>query len=152
MKKSSCKLIFLSEPQTYQCDLAPLLHPFLGSYEAYLNSEDVFDMDLPLTHPKAKGGTMVMWHISLSPHLKVLPSTSPCFISILLSPPGILPSLHTAVYLPTAQQDVTASGWMPLRSWSSMSRVLLTSMDPLVSFSVGILMQAVRTKEDQPCS
>ena len=62
-------------------------------------------MDLPLTYPKAKGGTMVMWHISLSPHLKVLPSTSPCFISILLSPPGILPSLHTAVYLPTAGRD-----------------------------------------------
>ena len=105
MKRASCKLIFLSEPQTYQCDLSPLLQPFLGSYEAYLNSEDVFDMDLPLTYPKPKGGTMVIWHISLSPHLKVLHSTSPCFISVLLSPPGIQPSLHTAVYLPTAGRD-----------------------------------------------
>ena len=48
---------------------------------------------------------MVMWHVSLSPHLKVLPTTFPSFVSVLLSPPGILPSLHTAVYLPTAGRD-----------------------------------------------
>ena len=62
-------------------------------------------MELPLTHPKAKGGTMVMWHFSLSPHLEVQPTTSPSCVSVLLSPPGILPSLHTAVYLPTAGRD-----------------------------------------------
>ena len=67
VKQFAAKLIFLSEPQSYRCDLAPLLTPFIGSYEAHLNSEDAHDMDLPLTHPKAKGGTMILWHSSLSP-------------------------------------------------------------------------------------
>ena len=58
-----------------------------------------------MTHPKAKGGTMIMWHPSLSPFLKILPTSSPSFISVLLTPPGILPSIHTAVYLPTAGKD-----------------------------------------------
>ena len=48
---------------------------------------------------------MVMWHTSLSPYIKVLPTTSPSFVSVLLTPPGILPSLHTSVYLPTAGKD-----------------------------------------------
>ena len=104
-QKFSAKLIFLSEPMIYKCDLSPILQTFSGSYEAYLNSEDIHDPDLPLTHPKAKGGTMVFWHKSLSPFLKVLPTCSPSFVSVLLSPPGILPSLHTAVYLPTAGKD-----------------------------------------------
>ena len=89
----------------YRCDLAPLLAPFLGQYESHLNSEDVHDMELPLTHPRAKGGTMVMWHSSLSPYVKVLPTPSPSFVSVLLTPPGTLPSLHTAVYLPTAGKE-----------------------------------------------
>ena len=92
VKQFAAKLIFLSEPQSYRCDLAPLLTPFIGSYEAHLNSEDAHDMDLPLTHPKAKGCTMILWHSSLSPYLKVLPTTSPCFVSVLLTPPGLLPS------------------------------------------------------------
>ena len=97
--------IFLSEPQTYRCDLDPLLQSFLGSYQSHLNSDDVHDLELPLTHPRAKGGTMVLWHSSLSPFIKILPSSSPSFISVLLSPPGHLPSLHTGVYLPTAGRD-----------------------------------------------
>ena len=101
----SAILIFISEPQTYKCDLSPLIQPFLGSYETHLNSEDAHDMDLPLTHPRAKGGTMIMWHNSLSPHLKVLDTPSPSFVSVLLSPPGLLPSLHSSVYLPTAGKD-----------------------------------------------
>ena len=105
VKQFSAKLIFLSEPQSYRCDISPLLTPFLGSYEAHLNSEDAHDMDLPLTHPRAKGGTMILWHSSLSPYLKVLPTSSPSFVSVLLSPPDLLPSLHTAVYLPTAGRD-----------------------------------------------
>ena len=105
VKQYSAQLIFLSEPQTYRCDLAPLLTPFLSEYEAHLNSEDAHDMDLPLTHPKAKGGTMAIWHSSLSPYLKVLPSSSPSFFSILISVPGYLPALHTVVYLPTAGRD-----------------------------------------------
>ena len=84
MNLFSAKLIFISEPQVYKCDLASLVQPFLGSYDSHLNSEDSHDMDLPLTHPKAKGGTMVMWHNSLSPHLRVLKTPSPSFMPVLL--------------------------------------------------------------------
>ena len=48
---------------------------------------------------------MIMWNPSLSPFLKILPTSSPSFISVLLTPPGVLPSVHTAVYLPTAGKD-----------------------------------------------
>ena len=109
----SAQLIFLSEPQLYRCDLSPIMQTFAGSYDAYLNSEDIHDMDLPLTHPKAKGGTMVLWHTSLSPYVKILPTCSPSFVSVLLSPPGMLPSLHTGVYLPTQQQARMDPGWQP---------------------------------------
>ena len=104
-KQSAASLIFLSEPPCYRCDLPLLLDHFSGVFGTHLNSEDAHDMDLPLTHPKAKGGTMIMWHPSLSPFLKILPTSSPSFISVLLTPPGILPSVHTAVYLPTAGKD-----------------------------------------------
>ena len=93
-------LIFFTETQTYRCDLAPLLTPFLSEYEAHLNSEDAHDMDLPLTHQKAKGGTMAIWHSSLSPYLKVLPSSSPSFFSILISVPGRLSACPAHCCLP----------------------------------------------------
>ena len=78
---------------------------FDGIYDGYINSEDVHDPDLPLTHARAKGGTMVIWHTSLAPFIKVIKTNSPSFISVLFSPPGYLPSLHTGVYLPTAGKD-----------------------------------------------
>ena len=84
VKRFLPKLIFLSEPQVYQCDIGPLIKPFIGSYSAHLNSEDVHDLELPLTHPKAKGGTMVLWDNSISPHLKVLDTTSPYHREILM--------------------------------------------------------------------
>ena len=39
------KLIFLSEPMIFQCDLPILLKPFEGIFDAKLNSEDLFDLD-----------------------------------------------------------------------------------------------------------
>ena len=71
----------------------------------YLNSEDVHEM----THSRAKGGTMVIWHSSLSvTHIRSAPHlvTQLCVSSALpVSPPNILPSVHTGVYLPTAGRD-----------------------------------------------
>ena len=80
----------------------------MSSLSFYLNSEDVHEMDLPMTHSRAKGGTMVIWHSSLSSHIRVLPTSSPSFVSVLHSPsplPNILPPVHTGVYLPTAGRD-----------------------------------------------
>jgi hypothetical protein len=48
---------------------------------------------------------MVLWDNSLSPHLKVLDTSTPSFVSVLLSPRGLFLPVHTAVYLPTAGRD-----------------------------------------------
>ena len=98
-------LIFLSEPMLHQCDLHPLLGPFLGNYDAQLNSEDYHDQDLALDKVKARGGTMIMWHTSLTPLITVIPTESPSFQTILLKLPETVPSLHTALYLPTAGKE-----------------------------------------------
>ena len=89
----------------HQCDLPPLLLPFRGNYEVHLNSEDMHVPDLALDKTKAHGGTMVMWHTSLSPFITVLPSESPSYQSILLKLPGTIPSIHTALYLPTSGKE-----------------------------------------------
>ena len=98
-------LIFLSEPMLHQCDLHPLLGPFHGNYDAHLNSEDYHDQDLALDKVKARGGTMIMWHTSLTPLITVIPTESPSFQTILLKLPETVPSLHTALYLPTAGKE-----------------------------------------------
>ena len=89
----------------FQCDLPPLLLPFHGNYDAHLNSEDMHDPELPLEKARAHGGTMVMWHTSLTPYITVLPSVSSSYQSILLKLPGVIPSIHTALYLPTAGRE-----------------------------------------------
>ena len=89
----------------HQSDLPPLLLPFRGSYDCHLNSEDLQDQDLPLSKSKAHGGTMVLWHSSISSSITVLPSESPSFQSILMKIPGTVPSVHTALYLPTSGKE-----------------------------------------------
>ena len=98
-------LIFLSEPMLINADLPPLLQPFIGKYDSFLNSEDCHDPSLALESTKAHGGTMIMWHISLTPFVTILPSKSPGFQTILLKLPSAIPSLHTALYLPTAGKE-----------------------------------------------
>ena len=44
-------------------------------------------------------------HTSISPYVTILPTESACFQSILLKLPGTVPSIHTAIYLPTAGKD-----------------------------------------------
>ena len=44
---------------------------------------------------------MIQTFLSLTLRHEVLATSSSSSVSLLLSPPGILPSLHTAVYLPT---------------------------------------------------
>ena len=74
---------------------------FEGKYSFHLNSEDTFCLDLPLQSKSAKGGTMAMWRSNLSPFVKVLPTSSPAVLPILLSVPGLSPTAHIALYLPT---------------------------------------------------
>ena len=98
-------LVLLSEPMVHQADLTLLLQPFSGKYDAHLNSEDVHDHDLAMENVRAHGGTMIMWLTNLTPFITILPTDSPSYLSILFKPPGVTPSLHTVIYLPTAGKD-----------------------------------------------
>ena len=99
-------LIFLSEPQLFQCDSSSLMKTFQGSYSHHLSSEDLLFPELALEQTKAKGGTMVLWQTSLDPFVSVLPTDSPALAAIVLKIPGICISAHVAIYLPTAGQEV----------------------------------------------
>ena len=48
---------------------------------------------------------MILWKNNLSPFIRELSPPSASFMPVLLSPPGVLPSIHVAVYLPTAGRD-----------------------------------------------
>ena len=50
-------LVFLSEPQVFQCDIGLLSKPFSGKYPMLLNSEETTNPDLALDSSKAYGGT-----------------------------------------------------------------------------------------------
>ena len=102
-EKSS--LVFLSEPQVYQCVMANIVQYLDHDYCSSLNSEDIMDPELPLLKSKAKGGTMVLWRKWLDPHIKVIPVSTASFLPIVLTLPGCQPSVHVAVYLPTHGQD-----------------------------------------------
>ena len=61
--------------------------------------------EMPLISKKAVGGTMVMWKTKLSPFIQVLPATSTSVLPVLLSIPGVAPSVHIAIYLPTSGKE-----------------------------------------------
>ena len=94
-------LVFLTEPQIYQCDIAAMFSMFSGGYSFHLNSQDLLSPDLPLVTRKAAGGTMAMWRSELDPFIKVLPTSSSSVLPLILSLPGRSPTAHVTVYLPT---------------------------------------------------
>ena len=98
-------LIFLSEPQIFQCDISAMFSMFAGTFSFYLNSDDLYTPDLPLATRRATGGTMAMWRQDLTPFVKVLPTTTSAVLPILLSPPGHTTTAHLTVYLPTSGKD-----------------------------------------------
>ena len=98
-------LVFLSEPQLFQCDTSLALAPLLPTYCHHLNSEDRFYPDLALEKRHAHGGTLALWHSALDPFITILPTTSPAVLPLLLSVPGISSSIHIGIYLPTSGKD-----------------------------------------------
>ena len=98
-------LIFLSEPQIFQCDLDDIMEYFRGQYMYYLNSADRHDDEIPLTLSRAHGGTLVMWKVDLDPYIEVFPVDNASFLPIILSPPGFIQSVHISIYLPTSGKD-----------------------------------------------
>ena len=98
-------LICLSEPQLFQCDVKSALEPIQGEYCFFLNSEDLHSPELPLENMRAKGGTMLLWEISLDPYITILPSTTSSILPMLFKPPNHTMSCHIVIYLPTSGQE-----------------------------------------------
>ena len=97
--------MFLSEPQLFQCDSSQALAPLLPTYSHHLNSEDFYFPELALEKHQAHGGTLALWHCALDPFVTILPTTSPAVLPLLLSIPGLNPSVHVGIYLPTSGRD-----------------------------------------------
>ena len=98
-------LVFLSEPQAFQSDMGSAMKTVCHEYCHWLNSEYLYDQDLPLVKTKAKGGMLAMWRKWLDPHISVHPVQSPAFLPLILQLPGAQTSAHIAVYLPTSGKD-----------------------------------------------
>ena len=76
-----------------------------GQYSSSLNSEDLYDLELPLTSSKAKGGTMVLWKHSLDPFITIHSTESSSFLPLVLCLPNSKPSIHITLYLPTRGKE-----------------------------------------------
>ena len=94
-------LVFLSETQIYQCDIDHSMRYLEGLYSFSLNSDNLYEPDLPLQRSKAYGGTMVMWKKELHPYVTVHPPISSAILPIIFQPPSCRPTIHISVYLPT---------------------------------------------------
>ena len=71
----------------------------------YLNSEDLYDLEAPLTKNKTYGGTMALWKHSLDPYISIHQVSSPSILPVIYSPPGATTSVHIAIYLPTSGKE-----------------------------------------------
>ena len=97
-------LILLSEPMLFQCDFQQNALLF-NDYSAAHSSADLYDTEIPYRKRPAYGGTMFLLKSALDPYVTQIPFSSSSILSILLSSPEVQPSIHIAVYLPTAGGD-----------------------------------------------
>ena len=101
----SPSLVFLSEPQVFQCDITMVLQNISPLYSFYLNSEDKYDESLALKKSRAKGGTLLLWPITLDPYITILPTSTPALLPCMVKLPGSEISYHIGIYMPTAGKD-----------------------------------------------
>ena len=78
---------------------------FSSDYVAFLNSCDLYDLDLPLVSSSAHGGTLVMWRKELDPFITVLKTSGASVLPILFQHPDCAPSIHITIYLPTSGKE-----------------------------------------------
>ena len=101
----SPSLVFISEPQIFQCDIPLIMMHSVPHYHYNLNSENLYETSLPLDKCKAKGGTLLLWPPSLDPHITILPTNTPALLPCMLKLPGLVTSYHIGIYFPTAGRD-----------------------------------------------
>ena len=97
--------IYLNETLLFQFEANAATDLLRGEYEYTLNSDDVFDPELPFIRNKSHGGTMIFWKKSLSEFISVLSTPSASFSALLFRPPGSPSSLQVALYLPTSGKE-----------------------------------------------
>ena len=100
--ETDADFIFISEPHLFQCDLDRATAPLNSCYSSSLNSDDLYNQELPLLTSRAFGGTLSLWKRCLDPFVKILNVNTASFLPLLLNVPGYLPSAHFNIYLPTA--------------------------------------------------
>ena len=105
LENEDISLAFLSEPQIFQADIINLIGYVNGDFCYFLNSQDLYDPELPLVSSHAIGGTLCLWRKSLDPFITVYKTTSPSFTPIVLSLPDHGVSIHVGLYLPTHGKD-----------------------------------------------
>ena len=82
----------------FQADAKLATQLLTPTYSYILNSEDLYDLDLPLSSNQAHGGT-------LDPFVTVLTTESSRILPILLELPGYQPTIHINIYLPTSGRE-----------------------------------------------
>ena len=105
LSASKPTLVFLSEPQLFQCDSAQVFQYVDGEYGWHLNSADLHDPELPIMQSRAHGGTAVLWKRDLDPFIEIIPTNTTAFLPVALSMPGLRTSIHISIYLPTHGKD-----------------------------------------------
>ena len=97
--------MFLAEPWLFQCDLSFATSLYSSSYSCFLNSDDLYDPDIPLSTSRPHGGTMAFWKKELDPYVTIAPVNSSRFLPLVLDIPGYQTTIHIALYLPTAGKE-----------------------------------------------
>ena len=98
-------LCFLSEPQLFSTDADLIKKAMAGEYCFFLNSEDLYEPDLPLKKSRTFGGTLCLWKRYLDPYITVAPPVTPSVLVLALKLPNHCISVHIAIYLPTHGKD-----------------------------------------------
>ena len=98
-------LILLNETQIFQFEVEQALEFLHGEYKHTLNSDDLLDPELPFIKNRSNGGTMILWRKDWNQSISIIPTDSSSFVAIALSIPGTQPSIHIAMYLPTAGKE-----------------------------------------------
>ena len=95
----------MSEPWLFQSDLNLATNLLNTHYKIFLNSDDLFDPNLPLIQSRPQGGTLTMWKSELDPFITVLPPQTSRISTIIFDPPDIQTTVHINIYLPTAGRE-----------------------------------------------
>ena len=84
----------------FQYDFCTPTESFKAHYSGYLNSDDLYDMDLPLIKGSAHGGTLIFWKKVLAPYVTVILTSSNIILPIILCLPGYPRTADINIYFP----------------------------------------------------